>query len=469
MINIGNGITALYVRVSTKFQAEEGYSITAQLEKLHYFCKSKGWENVKEYVDGGYSGSNLERPFIKELISDANNGKIKRVVVVKLDRLSRSQKDTLYLIEDVFLKNNVEFISLNESLDTSTPFGKAMIGILSVFAQLERENIYLRTRIGMKERAKLGYWRGGGTTPFGYDYDINQGILVPNENAEIVKQIYRLYLDGMSPQKIADMFDLKYDKLIIGILTRKVYHGIIQYKGEEYQGLHEPIITEEMYNQVQIDMERRSKRARAIQRHDHLLTGLIYCGVCGARMRYMKWGGDRWKIACYTKAKDKRYMSKMKDCDSDYVWADDVEKIIIDDLFNISIKLQNNKMEQSVIDPLERIKKEIENKKEQIKRVMILYTEQSDTIPEDIFNSFVEELNYDINKLENKYNEESKTRISKKNIDSIIDKVVSIGDIWDDLDEKGKQKIIRECVEKIVIDKGKISIFYTFQTNNSVI
>ena len=131
--------------------------------------KSQGWSDYELYADPGFSGKNLERPAIQKLIKDCEDGKIDTVLVFKLDRLSRSQKDTLYLIEEVFNNNEVGFISVRESFDTTTPFGKAMIGILSVFAQLERETILERTRIGLKKRAENGYWRGGGKTPFAYD------------------------------------------------------------------------------------------------------------------------------------------------------------------------------------------------------------------------------------------------------------------------------------------------------------
>ena len=91
---------------------------------------------------------------MKRLIKEIQEGKVESVVVVKLDRLSRSQKDTIYLLEDVFEANGVGFISLNENFDTTTPYGKAMVGILSVFAQYERENIRERTQMGITERIK---------------------------------------------------------------------------------------------------------------------------------------------------------------------------------------------------------------------------------------------------------------------------------------------------------------------------
>ena len=172
--------TALYIRVSTDAQREEGYSIEAQKEMLKAFCVTKNIRNYEFYIDGGFSGSNLERPEMQRLIREVKEKKIDCVIVYKLDRLSRSQRDTLYLIEEVLNPNHVDFISMNESMDTSTPLGRLMLGILSAFAQLERENIKERTRMGMKERVKAGLWPGGGRIPFGYDYDSERGILTGN-------------------------------------------------------------------------------------------------------------------------------------------------------------------------------------------------------------------------------------------------------------------------------------------------
>ena len=154
---------ALYLRVSTDAQYEEGYSIEAQMKKLEQWCRLHDVKNYEFYIDGGYSGSNLKRPQMERMLADIQAGLVEAVVVYKLDRISRSQKDTIYLLEDVFMPNETGFISLNENFDTTTPYGKAMIGILSVFAQLERENIRERTRMGMQERLSKGMWRG--TTP----------------------------------------------------------------------------------------------------------------------------------------------------------------------------------------------------------------------------------------------------------------------------------------------------------------
>ena len=115
------------MRVSTDAQFEEGYSIEQQKEMLEAYCKAKRIEEYECYIDPGFSGSNIERPAMQNLIRDIREGRITHVLVYKLDRLSRSQKDTLYLIEDVFNTHDVTFTSLNENFDTSTPTGKAML------------------------------------------------------------------------------------------------------------------------------------------------------------------------------------------------------------------------------------------------------------------------------------------------------------------------------------------------------
>ena len=224
--------TALYIRVSTDAQREEGYSIDAQKEMLSAFCVSKRIENHEFFIDGGFSGSNLERPEMKRLIAEAKEKKICRVIVYKLDRLSRSQRDTLYLIEEIFNPNGIDFVSMNESMDTSTPLGRLMLGILSAFAQLERENIKERTRMGMAERVKAGFWPGGGRVPFGYDYDPEKGILVPNSDAQTVRLIYNLYISGTPMYKIAKTVGLKYERLAVQILKRKSNAGYIVYNGK---------------------------------------------------------------------------------------------------------------------------------------------------------------------------------------------------------------------------------------------
>lgn len=121
---------ALYPRVSGHEQ-EDNYSIPEQIDRMKKYCEARDWTVYKVYTDSGYTGSNMDRPGLQALIKDVEKGVFDMVLVYKLDRLSRSQKDVLYLVEDVFDKHGIYFASMTENFDTSTPFGKAILGILA--------------------------------------------------------------------------------------------------------------------------------------------------------------------------------------------------------------------------------------------------------------------------------------------------------------------------------------------------
>ncbi len=448
---------AIYIRVSTDFQAEEGYSIDAQKEQLTAYCVAKGIKNYEYFIDGGWSGSNIQRPEMQRLIAEAGEGRLSHCIVYKLDRLSRSQKDTLYLIEDVFNPNGVDFVSINESMDTSTPMGRLMLGILSAFAQLERENIRMRTRMGMKERVKNGYWMGGGRIPFGYDYNRELGILVPNGDSAKVKKIYSMYLEGYSPQMIANVCGLKYDRLVYQILTRKSNCGYIVYKGEEYKGRHEAIIDEETYYRAMDMMNERSVNKRVETKH--LLTGLVYCGKCGAKMTYKKWGKAGYKFMCYSQQKSKPYLIKDENCSQDKVWAEEVERIVINDLFELSIDLKKGSIKDSDDSAGDMLKAQEAEIQKKIKKLYELYASSED---DEILLEAIKDLKkkYDkIKKQTESYMEGRKVYNKRK---QIYETVENLSQVWEFLSPKEQQNIIHTLVRKITLTGEKINIEYCF-------
>lgn len=452
-----NKIAAIYIRVSTDAQAEEGYSIDAQKEQLSAYCVSKGIKKYNFYIDGGWSGSNIERPEMQRLIKDVKEDKISHVIVYKLDRLSRSQKDTLYLIEDVFNPHGVDFVSLNESMDTSTPMGRLMLGILSAFAQLERENIRLRTRMGMKERVKAGLWMGGGRVPFGYDYDKEKGILIPNKDAEKVRQIYKLYIEGKSPQEIANILGLKYDRLVYQILTRKSNYGIIEYNGEEYQGKHEPIISKETYDiAMRCMLDRKTVRANM---SEHLLTGLVYCGKCGAKMRYQKWGNKGNKLVCYSQQKSKPYLIKDENCDQEKVWADEVEDIVIKSIFEFANNYKPSETESIIQDDTISLLYEQQDKlNKKIKKLYNMYAEEdNDEILLDTIGDLKKKLNIINKKIELETN--NSTIISRRKERTEI--LSNVSELWYNMNTIQKKTIIRKLVNKIEINETHINIDFS--------
>ncbi len=448
-------LAAVYIRVSTDAQREEGYSIDAQKEMLTAYCISKGIKEYEYYIDGGFSGSNIDRPELKRLIEDIKKGKISCVLVYKLDRLSRSQKDTLYLIEDVFNPNNVDFVSLNESMDTSTPLGRLMLGILSAFAQLERENIRERTSMGMKERVKNGYWMGGGRVPFGYDYDKKLGILVPNEDAEIVKKVYELYLAGYSTAAIAKKLNLSYERLARQILTRKTNAGYIVYKGEEYLGRHKPIISLETYEKaMQLMLERSDRRQTDA---GYLLTGLVRCGYCGAKMRYQKWGKSGYKLVCYSKDKSKPHMVKDPNCKNDGVWADEIENVVLEDLFSISVKGSKKfkKQEKSVLEILKENEKKLSEK---LKRLYSLYSDADDDALLDTIN----EVKKNLKDAKEQIKREEKQQLVSKRNNELRRRLKTLRESWEYMTTDERRRIVSDCVSRIEVTNEEVKIYYKF-------
>ncbi len=245
----------VYTRVSTPEQAVEGYSIDEQERKCKAAIESKGWTYVDTFTDPGYSGRSMDRPGLTELIEAINAGEVDAVVIYKLDRLSRKQRDTMTIIEDVFMAHDITLVSLNETLDTSTPWGRAMIGILSSFNQMESENIQARTAMGRAAKANEGGYAGG-KPPIGYRADDGHLVIVPEE-AEIVRLVFQLREQGYTMMKIADTlnylgyrtkkgYKFKHSAVQTILNNEETYRGTYRYgKGEKHIGQHEAILTDE--------------------------------------------------------------------------------------------------------------------------------------------------------------------------------------------------------------------------------
>jgi len=449
---------ALYVRVSTDAQREEGYSVEIQTERLLAYASSLFGSSActELYIDDGYSGGSLDRPQMQRLISDAENNRLTHVIVYKLDRLSRSQKDTLYLIEDVFLLHNVAFVSMQESFNTATAFGRAVIGILSVFAQLERENIFERTRGGMQKRVESGLWPGGGRVPFGYDYDREQGILIPNQDADKVRRLYQLYLQGWSLQRIADRLGLKYEKLAEQVLTRKSNAGFIVYNGVEYQGRHEPLISLETYEKAMSMLAERSAR-RLVVSGGHLLTGLLYCGCCGARMRYCKWSGGVWKLACYSQVRSKDYLVKDPDCQNAKVDAVPVEQAVIRDLFAMTRQdFRPETAELRYYDEQEALEKERSNEAHKLKRLYQRYATGED----EILAEAIAEQKQALARLDARRAALQEARQLRNRGSEALSQIRNYAGIWDRLTIQEQQSAVRSLVERITIRGDQVHIAY---------
>lgn len=450
-------IARIYIRVSSQEQAEEGYSIPAQKEKLKAFCKAKDYFIENEYIDPGFSGANMDRPGLKKLIEDIKTRKTDMVVVYRLDRLSRSQKDTLYLIEDVFLKNDVAFISMQESFDTSTPFGRAMVGILSVFAQLERENIRERSMLGKEERAKEGLW-GGGIDPFGYDYIPEKDMLIPNTNAELVKKAYELYLEGYGTPTISKKLGGISRSKIRAWLLAPVYAGKIAHAGKIYPGQHEPIVSWEDFLKVQEVMEYRSNK-RGKPTTINMLAGLVKCKKCGATYGTRS-GGRYYYLACYSRTGYVPEMIKDPNCKNKFWRLDKMVQIVEDELFNLVYdeeyfnKKIREKQESGFNSGL--VKKEISEIDKKINKVMDLMLDEDLQI-EVMKNKLIQ--------LNNKKKQLQKLLEENKKPDKTVlikETAKTIKDTWKTLSVEGKNELLRRIIKVIWVNKHELEIEWNF-------
>ena len=481
---------ALYVRVSSREQADEGYSIGEQTERLQKYAEAMGWDVAKIYVDPGYSGGNMDRPGLTELIRDVENGHIDKVVVYKLDRLSRSQFDTLYLIEKVFLTNDTDFVSMTENFNTSSPLGRAMIGFLAVFAQLEKDKIHERTIMGKEARAKEGKWGGGSSEPIGYDYDILKEELIVNEYEKMqILEAVDLFLHGTPLRRIATILNDKgytyrgrsnrvaqWDpKRIKYVLRNKIYIGYIRYGGEWYKGTHEPIMSDELFEKVQHRLQELEKsyngKYNKKKTQSSVLSGFIYCKHCGGR--YAKAHGKPWKgnekpyyYQCYSRNKRVPKMVKDPNCKNknwrmyelDDIVLGEIEKLALDPNYIYDIRDEKTS-NQSNISKIDVIKKQIENLDDQISRFMDLYGLGTFTI---------EQVTSKINPL----NEEKKAlekELSTLNVDidgmteeEVFEIVSSFNDIVarGDLDEK--RLLVESLISYIELDEDDVYIHWKF-------
>lgn len=471
---------AIYVRVSTIEQFKEGYSITEQIARLTKFCEAKGWTVYKVYTDGGYSGADMERPALQEMIRDIGYGLFDAVLVYKLDRLSRSQRDTLEIIEDILLPSNIEFVSMTENLDTSTPFGRAMIGILSVFAQLEREQIKERMAIGIEGRAKEGKWHGAAFSPIGYEYENDELHIIPYE-AMMVKEAFELFAKRVPINRICNDFEKKGYKHRYGyflaasmgkMLKNELYAGFIEKNGELYEAKHEAIVSKELYDQCQAIFEERNKdnpNRKFSFKYNSALGGLLYCKHCGAKycrtLGHVKQDGTKSAFyTCYSRNKKVKKKIVNPNCRNKIWRMEELDNEIFAEITKLSFDpkyiedIRNANVDDEKPRKIELLNKRIEALTSQISRYSDLYSLGSMDMNE--VKAKIEPLTAERQSL--KIELDMLQRASNVTTEHTLKLAHSFGEVMESGVLEDMRFIIDELIEKIVLDDDKIRIFWTF-------
>lgn len=452
---------ACYLRVSTLDQVE-GYSLDVQRERLIAYCHSQGWDDVTIYMDDGESATGIDRPALNRMIRHIEEKKINAVIVLKLDRLSRKQKDVLYLLEEVFEKNGVIFRSASEPFDTSSAFGKATIGMLAVFAQLERDMIVERTVGGKLQRIRSGKWHGG-HAPFGYRWHEEGGDLeIVADEAETVKEIFKKFIDGDSYNSIAKWAQERHPSFTFDsgiakrILSRPTYAGKMLYSGEVYDSSTEAILDQTTWEESQRELKRRDDGLPP--RGEYLLTGLCRCALCGSSVvhetkqyRNKKTGTLYYKdYICCKAQKFKPYS-----CNMGYHKRIQVEDFII------------GKM-KSIASDAERIKGQLESNGEEDNTEIIRALKARIKAAETGLENLMEAIQLGVVKASSVAKRirdlEEEKAAAETSLEDFIEKapptketvdvsfIQEIGDLWDELTEEEQKIVLRKLVVSVKIN-----------------
>ncbi|MGF0110211.1 recombinase family protein [Clostridium sp. SGI.024] len=376
-------IIAIYTRVSTIEQAEEGYSNDEQERLLTNWCNKNGYEIYKCYSDRGISGKDIKhRPALKELLKDAEEKKFDMVISWKINRISRKLSDVLKIV-DIFEKNNITFKSYSEPFETDTPAGKMQFQMMALIGEFERGTIAQNVKMGMCAKARAGEWCGGRV--LGYDLvpidDIQTGkrrktkLIINEKEAEVVRIIFNEYANGKGYKAITNKINKlgyktkKGNDFSVGsikdILTNPVYIGKVRYNVRQNwsekrrrninanpiitDGIHDSIIEESLWNKVQAVLESKKGKPARIYDGKFPLTGILKCPKCGAGMVIMRTtnklkDGTRRRLTYYACGNWKNKGTAV--CNSNTIRCDKANEYVFS---KISELLSNDKMIKSIV------------------------------------------------------------------------------------------------------------------------
>ncbi len=312
-------IVAIYCRVSTTEQAEEGYSIGEQERLLIEYCEKQGYKVYKTFCDAGISGKDIKhRPAMTQLLEEAYEKKFNMVLSWKINRISRKLGDAIRIIE-ILEKNGITYRSYSEPFETATPAGKMQFQMMALIGEFERNTIAENVKMGMCAKARSGEWCGG-ASPLGYDWQVMEGyenavrkkskLVINEKEAEVVKIMFQEYANGKGYKAIVNSLNKQGYKSkknncfsvaqLRSILTNPVYIGKVRYNVRRdwsekrrgninptpiiCDGIHEKIIDESLFYKVQYMIEQKQGKPNRVFDGEYPLTGILKCPKCGAGM-----------------------------------------------------------------------------------------------------------------------------------------------------------------------------------------
>ena len=507
----------IYTRVSTAIQVD-GYSLDAQRDKLIKYAEYQELDIAHEYSDQGKSGKSVEgRPEFMQMLEDIKSEKdqVSYVLVFKLSRFGRNAADVLSSLQ-LMQDYGVNLVCVEDGIDSSKDAGKLMISVLSAVAEIERENIQIQTMEGRKQKAREGKWNGG-LPPYGYKL-VNGLLMIEEEEAEIIRIIFDKYLNT-SMESIAiteylnshgykkklrqnNTLDYFTENFISKVLDNAVYCGRITYgkrtmekvtgtrneyrqvRKDDYidvKGIHEGIITEEEWAQVQIkrkSMAAYQPKTHSLE-HEHILSGLLKCPKCGGPMygnvnRKKKKDGSSYKDYFFYRCQRRKVIDGKK-CDYKRQWSEELIDDAVSELIcslvtkpkfeehlrkKVGDKIDTKELESEI----EYLKKQIQSKKNAKERLGMEIDRLDET--DRLYELKYKDMQGRLYKLYEDIDEmEEKVQVLQRRIDNIMRQKISGDQVYEfllafdrlykELSDVDKKKFMNTFVERIEIYEEK--------------
>lgn len=519
----------LYMRLSREDgDKEESSSVTNQREMLkRYVSEQPNFFIVKEYVDDGWTGANFDRPKFKEMIADIEAGIIDTVITKDLSRLGRERLGVGHYTEIYFPEHNVRYIALLDNIDTYFDAGmNDMAPFKGVINDMYVRDISKKIRSSLIERKKAGNFLGV-TAPYGYQKDPNNKfhLIINEKEAEVVKRVFRLYLEGNGLTRIAqiltkDGIPVPGESRDIGktrrtalysswkqttirrILDNRVYLGeLVQFKRRKinykskrritvpeeeryiYRGTHETIIDEESFNAVQ-NILKKNKSFKG-SKHDYLFKGLLFCSECGARLNVTysnyalkRYGEYRYTTICYSYS---RLYSDI--CTRHSNSIPELEEVLIKHIKEVCSRYINENLQDELISMAKKQKqfelkqitneKKLETLEQKISDIGLyiknLYMDKvKGVVSENDYVSLVADFTKDRDNLIKEKEELIKIINNQKPQIDETAKIEKLAKEFLSLEKPTKQ-LLNELIEKITISENKkINIYFKFNELNEM-
>lgn len=431
---------AIYIRVSTKKQVEEGFSLDAQKDRLEKLCETNGYIIYKVYADEGKSGKDTNRSAFQEMMKDMRDGKFDKILVLKLDRISRSVIDLELMIKEM-QEYDVNFESASEKIDTSSSFGMMFVRLLAIFAQFERERIKERINDTFETMVQEGRAITG-EQPIGYKRDENNHVVIDEEEAPIVNYFFDTYEKYNSLRKASlytnEHFGInKHWRTYSKMASQTQYYG--SYKGND--NYCPAYMTKERWDKIQEIRQSKNIKVYGANR-TYLFTGLLIDSNCGNKLtgnHAQRTNSETFYYRCKNAIDIKRCISTKA------VNEEKLEQFLLDNL-NLYIENYFNSLELEYKQSKNSYKdnsKKIAAIKEEMRRTTISYNKGR--IEEEEYDKIYEDLEKTLAKLQQEP--------EKKDITKLKDLTkMDWKSMYKELTRENKQAFWRSFIKKIEID-----------------